>query len=169
MNFYKQQQNYKYINLEVYEFTIYSIVSFFLPFLIGHPQWLIGTLVNFFLIRAALHFKFKYLLPLLFLPSLGVLSAGIIFSTNTSFLLYYLPFIWLSNLVFIFSYRRFINNKWFSSVISSVIKFSLLFIVSLAFVFILNFPKVFLINMGVLQLITALLGSFLATTSSKFV
>jgi hypothetical protein len=108
-------------------------------------------------------------LPLLFLPSLGVLSAGIIFSTNTSFLLYYLPFIWLSNLVFIFSYRRFINNKWFSSVISSVIKFSLLFIVSLAFVFILNFPKVFLINMGVLQLITALLGSFLATTSSKFV
>jgi len=169
MNFYKQKQEYKYINLEIYEFTLYSLLSFFIPFLIASPQWLIGILVNFFLIRAAIHFRLKYVLPLVFLPSLGVLLSGVIFSTTSSFFYVFLPFIWFSNLLFIFSYRYFIKNKFLSSILSSFLKFGFLFIVSLILVFVFNFPKSFLIAMGVLQLITALSGSFLASLVNRFI
>jgi hypothetical protein len=168
-NKYFQKQDYKYINIEIYEFILYAILSFSLPFLIGHPQWLIGILVNFFLIRAAIYFKFKYIVPLLFLPSLGVFTAGVIFGMNTNYLLYYLPFIWFSNFIFISSYRYFIKNKWLASFYSSAIKTGLLFIITLLFVFVFSFPKVFLVNMGYLQLITAIIGSFLATLTSKFI
>jgi hypothetical protein len=169
MNVFLQKQNYKYFNLETYEFVIYSVLSFFLPFVISHPQWLIGILVNFFLIRSAIHFRFKYVLPLLILPSLGVLFSGMIFGSNTFYLIYYLPFIWISNLIFILSYRYFTKNKFLTSFYSSLIKFIFLFIVTLIFVFIFNFPKMFFVNMGYLQFITAIIGSVIATLSSKLI
>jgi hypothetical protein len=73
--------------------AIYIVASFALPFLLGHPQLLVGILVNAFLVLGALHMKKYSLLPLIMLPSLGVLARGVVFGPFTMFLVYMIPLI----------------------------------------------------------------------------
>jgi hypothetical protein len=169
---YDLRNNYLHKNIfKQTEFFVYLLLSFFLPFMIGHPQLLIGNLVNFFLIRTAQYYDLRYVLAIAFLPSLGVYFAGTIFGGNTSLLIYFLPAIWVSNLLFIYIYKKevFLNKKniYLSSLKTSLIKASLLFIVALGLVIIFNFPTIFLIVMGLFQLITAIIGSFLSSILFK--
>jgi hypothetical protein len=172
-NYYNLRNISKYYNLEVFEFAIYCVAVFILPFIIAHPQWIIGILVNFFLIRSAIYFKLKYILPIILLPSLGVLAAGLIFGTNTHFLLYFIPMIWISNLTYVLSFKflkfRKNMNLWITPVVSSLIKAGLLFGYTCILVYFFNFPIIFLTAMGILQLITAFVGGYLAIISSKFI
>jgi len=160
-------------NVEYFELIIYSLLAFGLPFIISHPQWIIGVLVNFFLIRGSIYFEFRCIIPIIVLPSIGVFVAGVIFGTNTSYLLYFIPIIWISNLILVLSYKYFRFNKhqniWITPVIISVLKTTVLFSFALIVVYLFNFPKVFLISMGFIQLITALLGAYLAVISSKVI
>ncbi len=171
--YYNLKNIYKYYNLEKFEFIIYCLFAFVLPFIIAHPQWVIGILVNFFLIRSAIYFRFKYVIPIVLLPSIGVLAAGIIFGVNTHFLLYFIPMIWLANLTYVlsFKYLRFKKktNLWLTPLIASIIKAAILFTYTSVLVFVFNFPIVFLAAMGYLQLITALAGGYLGVLSSKFI
>ncbi len=168
MNIFNLKNNYLYKNIfKQTEFLVYCLLSFFVPFLIGHPQILIGSLVNFFLIRTAQYFDAKYVLAIVFLPSLGVYSTGILFSNLTTHLLYFIPFIWISNLLFIYIYKQEVifkkNNPYLSSIKTSFAKAGLLFLVAVIFVFAFNFSQIFLLTMGVIQLITAIIGSFLSS------
>ena len=128
---------------------------------------MIGSIVNLFLIRTAQYFEYEYVLAISFLPSLGVYFAGVLFGVNTFYLLFFIPFIWLSNLIYIYFYKKEVilkkRNAFLGSIKTSIIKAGILFSVAVVFVLVFNFPSVFLITMGLIQLSTAIIGSFIAS------
>jgi hypothetical protein len=122
---------------------------------LGHPQWLVGTVVNACLFSGAIYLPRKYILPLAIFPSLGVLARGLIFGPFTWFLVYFLPFIWLGNLILI------IVSKKFNLIFAAFTKFLFLFLVANIYFSFHIVPKVFLVTMGLNQLATALAGGFI--------
>ncbi|MFH2028318.1 MAG: hypothetical protein ABIJ08_04230 [Nanoarchaeota archaeon] len=151
---------------ELFEITIYTIVSFFLPFFIGHPQIVVGVLVNSLLISSALNIKGYKLLPIIIAPALGALSRGMLFGPFTIFLLYMIPFIWIGNAILIYSFK-WLNldkrlNYWITLVIGSILKSAFLFAIAFILISLKILPTVFLTTMGIFQLYTAILGGILA-------
>lgn len=141
-----------------------SITSFVIPFVLGHPQWLVGTIVNTALFLAVVFLPKKYYLPIIVLPSLAVLARGLIFGPSTMFLVYFIPFIWLSNLVLMLVFKKLsINLKYIYSIpLAAVVKFALLFLVANIYLGFSLVPGVFLQAMGVFQFLTALAGGAIA-------
>jgi len=141
---------------KILSFSAIFVLAFFVPFTFGHPQWLVGTIVNACLFLGATYLSKKYWLPLAILPSLGVLARGLVFGQLTMFLVYFLPFIWLGNLILILVYKK------TNFVLASLAKFLFLYlVVNIYFGFHLV-PKLFLIAMGLNQLATALAGGLIA-------
>jgi hypothetical protein len=162
---FKQDYHIKNIQ-ENAELLVYSMVCFFVPFLLGHPQLLVGTVVNASLILAALNLKSFKLLPVIMIPSLGVLTKGLIFGPFTIFLVYMIPFIWIGNAILVYCFKK-LNlglrmNKWFVLFIGSGLKAGFLFGIAYLLVKMSVLPAVFLGAMGLLQVYTALLGGVLA-------
>lgn len=145
-------------------FGFISIVSFITPFMVGHPQWLVGTLVNTCLFSSAFFLPKKYILPIAIFPSLGVLARGLVFGPLTSFLVYFLPFIWMGNIVLIVAFRGLFSKvKYFNSLlIASALKFAVLFGVANLYLSLHLVPKMFLQTMGLFQLLTAMAGGIIA-------
>ena len=146
-------------------FSAIFIVSFFLPFFMGHPQWLVGTVVNAGLFLAAAYLPKKYFLPIVIFPSLAVLARGLIFGPFTFFLIYFLPFVWLANyiLIRIFSFLANRNKGYMISVVlSAAVKFVLLFLIANIYFKFSVVPAVFLYTMGINQLATALSGGLVS-------
>lgn len=143
-----------------------AVLSFFTSFALGHPQWLVGAAVNTCLFLGALYLPKRYYVPLAILPSLGVLSRGMIFGPLTMFLVYFLPFIWLGNLALIllfrFIYIKVSKNFGVAVLGSAVGKFALLFFMANVYFRFSIVPAVFLQAMGLNQLATALAGGVLA-------
>lgn len=147
------------------QMIFYSFLAFFLPFVLGHPQWLVGIIVNAYLILGATYLKGHKLLPVILLPSLGVMTAGLIFGAYTIFLAYLIPFIWVGNAIYAYSYKhlQFVKiNKIISVVGASGLKFIFLFLSALLLVSLGIIPAMFLTAMGMLQLVTALAGGIVA-------
>jgi len=141
-------------------FISLSLLSFSIPFSLAHPQWLVGTIVNACLFLTAIFLPRKFILSLIIFPSLGVLSRGIIFGPLTMLLVYFLPFIWLANLVLILIFKKFFSrlNYFFSIFFSAIAKSLFLFtIANIYFEFSLA-PKIFVQLMGLNQFFTALAG-----------
>lgn len=161
----KQDYNLGYLQQNI-EMIIYSLICFFAPFLLGHPQIIVGAVVNAALIMAALNLKDYKLLPVIIIPSLGVLSRGIIFGPYTIFLIYMIPFIWAGNAIFVITFKK-LNlglkfNKWVTLGVGSLLKTAFLFSSAFIFIKIGVLPPMFLTTMGLFQLYTALLGGVLA-------
>ena len=147
------------------QMVFYSLLAFLIPFFISHPQYVIGIIVNASLILGATYLKGYKFLPVILLPSLGVLCAGLIFGSYTIFLLYLMPFIWIGNSIYAYSYKHLQNsrmNKLFSIVGASGLKVTFLFLSTLLLVNLGVVPTMFLTAMGVLQLVTALVGGIIA-------
>ena len=166
----KKLSKLNYFNMSYFEENVhlitYSLVVFLVPFLIGHPQFLVGTIVNTTLILSAVYLKSYKLLPVILLPSLAVLSKGIIFGQFTMFLLYLVPFVWIGNTILVYGYKLFYlkskMNYFVSLIISSALKTLFLF-ASAAFLVKLNVIPAFLMGaMGALQMYTAVTGGILA-------
>jgi hypothetical protein len=123
----------------------------------------VGIIVNACLFLAAIFLPGKLVLPLIILPSLGVLSRGIIFGPLTMSLVYFLPFIWLSNLVLLLVFKNFFFrfNSFFSILIAASVKFLFLFLIANIFFKFVFVPKIFLQLMGVNQFLTALAGGLI--------
>jgi hypothetical protein len=160
------------IDITVFEekvhLAFYSAVCFLVPFMIGHPQLLVGTLVNASLILAATYMKDSKLLPIIMLPSLAVLTRGAVFGPFTSFLVLMIPFIWLGNALLCYTYRyagR--KNKVLGILSGAGLKTVFLFISAYALVSIGAIPAIFLTTMGLFQLYTALSGGALALAIIK--
>jgi len=156
----------KLSNLEAnIHFMIYSIVIFSVPFLLGHPQLLVGTIVNASLILGATYIKGHKMLPLIILPSIAVLMRGIIFGPFTIFLAYIIPLIWIGNAIYTYAFR-YLKFKKINGILSigiaSSAKAALLLGAAFVFVKLSVLPELFLTSMGILQLTTALLGGLLA-------
>lgn len=146
-------------------FCAIFVASFFVPFFMGHPQWLVGTIVNAGLFLAATYLPKRYFLPIVIFPSLGVAARGLIFGPFTWFLIYFLPFIWLSNyiLIQIFSFLANRNKGYIiSAVAGAAAKFALLFLMANIYFKFSVVPAVFLHTMGLNQLATALAGGLLS-------
>jgi hypothetical protein len=139
-----------------------SILSFFIPFSLGHPQWLVGTIVNTCLFLGAIYLPKKYCLPLAIFPSLGLLARGVIFGPFTFFLVYFLPFIWLANILLVLIFKKAISFGLFSVIISAFAKFLFLFAAANIYFSFHIVPKLFLQSMGLFQLYTALLGGIIS-------
>jgi len=167
---------YNFVNLEKYDYSeklqniemvIFSLAGFFLPFFVGHPQLLVGTFVNAFLILSALHFKGYRALPVILMPSLGVLCRGLIFGPYTIYLVLMIPFIWIGNSILVYTFRKFKINYWLNLVLGTALKSGFLFITAYLLYLAGVLPVMFLIAMGIFQVITALLGGVLAFTYQK--
>jgi hypothetical protein len=147
---------------EYFEMAVYSAVCFFLPFMIAHPQFVVGTLVNAMLITAALNIRGHKLLPVVVLPSIGVLTAGLIFGSLTVFLVYLLPFIWAGNVILIYTFKimklHMKKNYLAAMVAGAALKSGFLFLSALILFKLGLIPAIFLTAMGIIQLTTALSG-----------
>lgn len=145
-------------------FMALSLAAFFVPFTLGHPQWLVGSAVNAALFLAAAYLPKKYFIPLAILPSLGVLSRGLVFGPLTMFLVYFLPFIWIGNLILILVFSNSFPSFGFlkSIVLAAAAKFLALILTATLYVKFSIAPAIFLNLMGTNQLATALAGGVLA-------
>lgn len=166
-NVFLNNQDYKlkfvYENIET---IIYSMVCFFAPFFIGHPQIVVGVLVNASLVMAALNVRTYKILPVIIFPSLGVLSRGLIFGPFTIFLIYMIPFIWISNFILVYAIKK-LNlslkfNRWISLSIGIIFKSGFLFMIALLLVNMNILPAIFLTTMGLIQVYTAVIGGIVA-------
>jgi hypothetical protein len=146
---------------EVIEIVILSLLSFLIPILIGHPQVIVGILVNAFITRITLVSKGKRYLPVILFPALGALVRGVLFGSFTLYLVYLLPFIWMSNYILVFVIKNSIRRKVSFSVavfMSSFLKAGALFIPTVVLFQLSVIPRIFLTNMGIIQFFTALIG-----------
>ena len=152
-------------------FIAFSFLSFLLPFSLGGPQWLVGTIVNACLFLAAVFLPKKFFLPLIIFPSLGVLGRGIIFGPFTLFLVSFLPFIWLGNLILILFFKtlykeigkRFCYFRYFLPVfLAAAAKYLFLLTVANLYFKLHFIPAVFLQAMGINQFLTALAGGIIS-------
>lgn len=148
------------------ELIIYSALAFLVPFTIGHPQLVVGILVNTAIVLAALNLKNAKLLPVLILPSIAVLSRGLIFGPFTVFLIYMIPFIWIGNFILLAAFRELKLKRKLGSVptliIGSVAKAFFLYTCALILVLTGVLPNIFLSTMGLFQLYTAFAGGMIA-------
>ncbi|MBW2992117.1 hypothetical protein KY345_02775 [Candidatus Woesearchaeota archaeon] len=151
---------------EYFELIIYAGVSFFLPLLMGHPQIVVGIVVNAMLITSALNLKGYKLWPVILLPSLGVLSRGIIFGPFTIFLVYMIPFIWIGNAILVYAFKimklHMKINYIFTLVAGAGLKTGFLFLSAFVLFKLGIIPVIFLTSMGLMQLWTALGGGIAA-------
>lgn len=145
------------------EFSLCVIAAFSVPFFIGQPQLIVGTIVNAALILSALHFKNYKVMPVILLPSLAVLMRGLIFGPFTYFLIYTIPFIWMGNSALVYVIKRlYLGAGWNKNLALAISICAKVLILYLSATLLIRFgvlPKVFAISMGVLQLYTAVAGS----------
>lgn len=151
-------------------FTLISFLSFAIPFSLGHPQIIVGSIVNASLFLSAIFLPEKFIYPVIFMPSLAVLSRGIIFGPFTPFLVFMIPFIWVGNWLLVFVFKKVFNlykNYWLAVFSAAFLKQLFLFTMAVL-LFRLHFvPKIFLTTMGIFQFITASLGGILAFLIKK--
>ncbi len=149
---------------ELIEISTYSLGSFLFPFLLGHPQILLGALVNSSILMAALYAKGKKILPIIILPSIGALARGLLFGPMTKYLIYLLPFIWIGNFILLISVKILhLKMRWnfVNSAITGAVMKSLFLFASAYMLYSLEIiPKPFLIAMGIMQLVTASIATF---------
>ena len=165
-NFINKQDYRLSCRTEIFEMALYTIATFFIPLMIGHPQIIVGVLVNASLITAALNVRGYKLLPIIIAPSLGALSRCILFGPFTIFLVYMIPFIWIGNSILVFLFKLLnMNNKvsyWPTLLIGAFTKALFLFGIAYLLVNLKILPPLFLTTMGVFQFYTAVLGGIIA-------
>jgi len=145
-----------------FEYFFYCSVAFFVPFIIGDGQYLTGTIVNAAIIVTAMKFGDSRMLPIIMLPSLGVLSRGLIFGPFTYLLVFMIPFIWVGNGILAYVARKFKKHYWLAVGSGAVTKSLFLFLIAAGLQSAGILPALFLNKMGMLQLLTALAGGVVA-------
>ena len=166
VNFFELQAEKITVMQENIELLIYGLIAVLTPFLLGHNQLLTGTIVNAMLVLAALNLKTYKILPIIVLPSIAAVSIGLIFGGFTPYLAWMVLPIWIGNFLLVYVIKtlhlHLKKNKWMSAIVASVMKAAFLFLVAAILVVTQGMPSIFLTAMGGLQLITALLGAFIA-------
>ena len=151
----------------------YSTIAFFMPFVLSHSsqQLIVGSIVNMMIIFSAFHLKKFEALPLMVMPTIGVIAAAQLFGTFTIKLLYLMPFIWVGNFILFACVKKlFVQQKMNFALalpISVMLKTALLFSVAFVFVKLGFLPVIFLTAMGIVQIITGLIGGTIAYSLMK--
>lgn len=161
------KESNSFLNKYVYknvELVIYLLVGLLIPVFIGHPQIVVGIVVNAILASAAIRkMSMKKSIALAVTPSIGAVMNGVLFGGLTNFLLYFIPIIWISNLLYM-KLIKIGKHKWPAGAIfrASVLKSGILFATAVIFVSMSLVPQPFLIVMSVIQITTALIGGSVA-------
>lgn len=154
------------LNLNFETLVLYSLylLSVLIPLIIGKPQLLVGSLVNFLITYSTLRYKVVKTLPILLLPSITATVTGLLFNGATHFLLYVMPFIMVSNLIL----SLFVNKrKNISYVVGILLKGGFLLVAYYIMNVIVGLPKVFLLSVN-LQFVTATIGVISAVLLYNF-
>lgn len=149
-------------NTSITVFGIYAL-SFIIPLAFAAPQIVIGTLVNTLLFLSTKRVSLRHLWPIAVVPSLGAVAHGVLFGPYTVFLWYFLPAIWVGNALLMRA------SLWLSRAhpvvrigASSLLKYLWLSALASVFVSLHIVPPLFRMSMGVIQLVTALIGGLVA-------
>lgn len=153
-------------------YTLYTL-SFVIPLLIGHPQLLVGSAINFLIVFSTLKYGFKNSIPVLLTPSLVATGTGLLFGSATLFLVYLMPFIMLSNVLLSFTISK---QRNVIGVLGGIF-LKVLFLYTATYILIqtVGLPNIFLTSMGLVQIYTGLIGGsialgiFLLTVQKKLV
>jgi len=148
-----------------------AALSFIVPFLLSQSQIPTGVFVNALLYLAVLFLPKSTRLPIIIFPSLASLTRGMLFGSFTTFLLVFIPVIWLGNwlLTIVFDELRGKLGFFPSGIIAAVAKVGVLFVTAMLFVRLKLVPELFLTTMGNVQLVTALVGLCVAFVVYRFV
>lgn len=160
-----QRTTPKFLNLfskEYIQLSLIYTIAFLLPILVKQPQYLLGIAINCLLIFSVSKYEIKKILPILVLPSLASYLNGLLLGSATTFLLYLLPFISISNLILVYTYKA-IKVKYLNILLAPIFKVGFLYTITLVLVSNTILPQIFLTTMGLIQLITALTGTILAS------
>ncbi len=150
---------------------VLTIGAFLAPLLVSGPQWLTGSLVNFFLLAFASELPKKNILPIVVIPSLGAVAHGVLFGSFTPFLLYFLPFIWIGNfiLVTVFKNVSATISPFVGILVGSIAKVVVMYLAAVVFFQLSIVPAFFLTSMGIVQLYTALAGGALLLITKNLI
>lgn len=157
------KQEYALSLLQEYtEMIIYAFIAFSLPFILGDQQLIVGSVVNCALVLAALNLRGARLLPVIILPSIGALLAGMVFGPLSASLVYMLPFIWLGNAILVLAVKRMVlvekKGRLTALGTGAFAKTSLLAAAAFSLFSAGIVPSQFILAFGILQLATALCG-----------
>lgn len=160
-SFYRQEYTLSLLRENV-EMLLYAVIAISIPFILGHPQIVVGATVNAALVLSALNLKGKRLLPIIFLPSIGAYFAGALFGSASFALVYLNPFIWAGNALLVYSVKELYlkkgQNRALAVAQGAMWKTAFLFASAFALYSLGLIPAAFLTAMGIFQLYTAILG-----------
>ena len=142
--------------------TTVFVLAFVIPLLFNGSQIITGSIINTLLFISAAKLSKRTLPFMAVIPSLGAVSNGILFGPFTIYLVYFLPFIWVGNYLLMYV------AKSSSFLVAALAKSLFLFLIAYIFVSLHIVPKIFLTAMGILQLVTALVGGIAAIGISKY-
>ncbi len=156
----------------VRETTIVAALAFLIPFALGGPQLVVGSLVNAALVYAALNVSSGRALPVVFMPSIAALARGVLFGALTPFLAIMLPFIWAGNALLVYSIKLMSSRNvpaWITLPCAAAVKAGWIFVFAALFVQLDVLPSAMLSAMGLVQLATALIGAAIAVGATAIV
>lgn len=147
---------------------VIPLLAFSLPLLVSGPQLLTGTLVNCLLFLAASSFSRRDQAAIAIAPSIGAILNGLLFGSFTPFLAYFLPMIWIGNIILMNTYLALENRRVaLRIIVPAFLKSAFLFLFALIFFKLGLVPRIFLTAMGILQFGTALVGGVLFLSIRK--
>jgi len=153
------------LDLDTIVLSLIYVFSFLIPLVIGHPQLLVGSSINFLIVFTSLKFGFRKSIPVLLIPSLVATGSGLLFGSATLFLVYLMPFIMISNGILSFAISK--RSNLLGVLGGTFFKVFFLYTITLILVNTIGLPNVFLSSMGLLQLYTALIGGMISLIISS--
>lgn len=141
------------------EMFILSTIALVTPVFLKHPQILVGVIINALLIKGAFSLKKYQTIPLIVLPSVGVVLGGYLFGGLTKYIFYMIPAIWAANVLLVYVFKTRTEKNYFSTLIlGAIAKTALLFGIALVMYTLNLIPQALLMAMGIMQLITTLIA-----------
>ncbi len=134
-------------------------------------QLIVGSIVNTALIISSLNFKgWTKILGVITMPSIATVFSGYVFSTASTLMSWMIPGIWLGNFALVYAYKLFYVSKKWNYYLVGIIGIALKAIIIFGSFNIIKelgvFPEKMIPNlsqaMGIIQVITATIGMFLA-------
>lgn len=155
---------------QMLEMAALGLLGFMLPFAVGHPQIVVGVLVNALIIRAALSLPSYKTLPVIVAPAVGAIAQGALFGPLNVFLVYLMPFIWVGNYILLYAFKMKIAhgyNYFLTLLAGAGAKAAFLFSAAYVLYSASVIPAAFLASMGMMQFTTAILGGLLVYAQVK--
>ena len=137
----------------------------------NNSQIIVGTIVNTALIITALNLKgWSKTVFVVTMPSVSTILSGYVFKSASPLMTYMIPAIWVGNFLLVFSYKYIVALKEKDYFLGALVGIISKVIVIFGFFMILKafgvFPEKVAVNlqkaMGLIQLITASIGSIIA-------